>query len=215
MMRACVNQIYNNPDGKGAGMRTRSRPKASGRQLRSVERSGQWAPASLRPLVPRYWYETQILNLANHTIISSGGLFDSYDREAAALAVLTTMPRKLSAAEWDDAFNTLEEDGFVIIPSYFQGEQLEEMAAAMRRALPTWEDVRADPPEGFSGTATCDWPFSELVLNKTGAQQPELADFARRWLGTDDIQIRVGIGLARYPGYMGKREGVHVGALVR
>ena len=123
------------------------------------------------------------------------------------------MPRKLSAAEWDDAFNTLEEDGFVIIPSYFQGEQLEEMAAAMRRALPTWEDVRADPPEGFSGTATCDWPFSELVLNKTGAQQPELADFARRWLGTDDIQIRVGIGLARYPGYMGKREGVHVGAL--
>ena len=103
----------------------------------------------------------------------------------------------------------------MIIPSYFQGEQLEEMAAAMRRALPTWEDVRADPPEGFSGTATCDWPFSELVLNKTGAQQPELADFARRWLGTDDIQIRVGIGLARYPGYMGKREGVHVGALVR
>ena len=64
MMRARVNQIYNNPDGKGAGMRTRSRPKASGRQLRSVERSGQWAPASLRPLVPRYWYETQILNLA-------------------------------------------------------------------------------------------------------------------------------------------------------
>ena len=121
------------------------------------------------------------------------------------------MPRKLTPAEWDAAFNMLEEQGFVIIESYFEGEQLRSMAAAMRRALPTWEEVQQNPPEGFSGTMTCDWPYSELILNKTGAQQLELVNFAKRWLGTEDIQIRVGIGLARYPGYRGKQEGVHVG----
>ena len=123
------------------------------------------------------------------------------------------MPRELSPAQWDAAFNTLVEQGFVIIPSYFEGEQLEAMAAAMRRVLPTWEEVSKNPPENFSGTMTCDWPYSELILNKTGAQQKELVDFAKRWLGTQEIQIRVGIGLARYPGFKGKQQGVHVGTL--
>ena len=49
----------------------------------------------------------------------------------------STMPRELSPAQWDAAFDTLVEQGFVIIPSYFEGEQLEAMAAAMRRVLPT------------------------------------------------------------------------------
>ena len=124
------------------------------------------------------------------------------------------MPRYLTPAEWDAAFSTLEEQGFVIIPSYFEGEQLEAMAAAQRRVLPTWEELRQDLPEGFEGTLTCDWPYSELILNKTGAQQPELVDFAKRWLGTEDIQIRVGIGLARYPGFKGKQQGVHVGTCI-
>ena len=125
----------------------------------------------------------------------------------------STMPRELSPAQWDAAFDTLVEQGFVIIPSYFEGEQLEAMAAAMRRVLPTWEEVSKNPPENFSGTMTCDWPYSELILNKTGAQQKELVDFAKRWLGTQEIQIRVGIGLARYPGFKGKQQGVHVGTL--
>jgi hypothetical protein len=124
------------------------------------------------------------------------------------------MPRYLTPIEWDAAFSTLEEQGFVIIPSYFEGEQLEAMAAAQRRVLPTWEELRQDLPEGFEGTLTCDWPYSELILNKTGAQQPELVDFAKRWLGTEDIQIRVGIGLARYPGFNGKEQGVHVGTCI-
>jgi len=124
------------------------------------------------------------------------------------------MPRYLTSAEWDAAFNTLEEQGFVIIPSYFDGEQLEAMAAAQRRVLPTWDELRQDLPEGFDGTMTCDWPYSELILNTTGAQQPELVNFARRWLGTEDIQVRVGIGLARYPGFKGRQQGVHVGKYI-
>ena len=61
---------------------------------------------------------------------------------------------------------------FVIIPSYFDGELREEMAAAMRcaptlldrplsepplarlcrRVLPPWDELKQDLPEGFDGT---------------------------------------------------------------
>ena len=108
-----------------------------------------------------------------------------------------------------DFFGGLE--GLIGAPLLVNGSLLEAMAAAQRRVLPTWEELRQDLPEGFDGTMTCDWPYSELILNKTGAQQPELVDFAKRWLGTADIQIRVGIGLARYPGFKGRQQGVHVG----
>jgi hypothetical protein len=121
------------------------------------------------------------------------------------------MPRKLTPQEWDAAFRTLETQGFCIVESYFEGEQLAELVAAMKRSIPPYDELKAQGlPEGFDGTMTCDWPFKEHVLNVTGAQQTELIDFSKRWLGTDDIQIRVGIGLARYPGFEGKKQGVHV-----
>ena len=121
------------------------------------------------------------------------------------------MPRKLTEQQWDEAFHTLETQGFCMIESYFQGEQLAELAAAMRRSIKPYDQLLAEGlPENFDGTLTCDWPFPEHILNVTGAQQTELIDFSRRWLGTDDIQIRVGIGLARYPGFQGRKQGVHV-----
>ena len=54
------------------------------------------------------------------------------------------MPRYLTPVEWDAAFSTLEEQGFVIIPSYFEGEQLEAMAAAQRRVLDQVGRARLD-----------------------------------------------------------------------
>jgi hypothetical protein len=48
----------------------------------------------------------------------------------------------LTPAEWDVHFATLERDGFVIIPAFFDGPAREAMAAAQRRVLKTWEEAR-------------------------------------------------------------------------
>ena len=98
---------------------------------------------------------------------------------------------RLSAAEWDQHFRTLEEDGFVVIPSYFDGPQRAEMAAAQRRVLQTWEEVKEEPPEDRSQYV--EFPCAEQVLNRAMVDHGLIDNIGKRWLGTDDVHIRVGV----------------------
>jgi hypothetical protein len=47
-----------------------------------------------------------------------------------------------------------------------------------------------------------EFPCSEFSLNRAMVNH-ELIDFGKRWLGSDDVHIRTGVQLARYPGYRG------------
>jgi hypothetical protein len=43
------------------------------------------------------------------------------------------------------------------------------------------------------------FPYSEHALNHAISNDPEALAFAARWLGTDDIHYRPGLGMSRYP----------------
>ena len=100
-------------------------------------------------------------------------------------------------------FATLEKDGFCIIEGYFDSEpgELAAMVAAQHRVLNSWEKVKHDPPEGRSMFK--EFPCSEHLLNRAMVDHPLIDNIAKRWLSTDDIHIRVGVQLARYPGFQG------------
>ena len=94
----------------------------------------------------------------------------------------------------------LDDKGYVIIPDYYTGDQLEEMQAAQRRVLPTWQEVKENPP---SGRATLkDFPPDEMVLLQ-GIVDHHAWDFARRWFETEHIHFRAGCMIVRYPGFQG------------
>jgi len=94
----------------------------------------------------------------------------------------------------------LDENGFVVVPNYYEGDQLREMQNAQRRVLPIWEDVKDEPPPGQ--TQYKEFPPPELTLLKPTID-PDAVAFARRWLKTDAIHARVGCMIVRYPGYKG------------
>ena len=94
----------------------------------------------------------------------------------------------------------LDDKGYVIIPDYYTGDQLEEMQAAQRRVLPTWQEVKENPP---SGRATLkDFPSDEMVLLQEIVDH-HAWDFARRWFETEHIHFRAGCMIVRYPGFQG------------
>ncbi len=94
----------------------------------------------------------------------------------------------------------LDDKGYVIIPDYYTGDQLEEMQAAQRRVLPTWQEVKENPP---SGRATLkDFPSDEMVLLQ-GIVDHHAWDFARRWFETEHIHFRAGCMIVRYPEFQG------------
>lgn len=100
----------------------------------------------------------------------------------------------------DDHLQELEVQGFVIVPDFFEGEQLREMQEAQRRVLQTWEQVKDNPPPGRA--VLRDFPVPEMVLLKPTVRQ-DAVEFAGKWLKTDKIHARVGCMIARYPGFKG------------
>ena len=101
----------------------------------------------------------------------------------------------------DAVFEELEEQGFVVVPDYITGEKLRTLQAAQRRVLPSWEEVKHDPPgdqEGYSRLVP--FPYEDPDLYKESMNEESIA-FARRWLKTDNIHMRVGALIARYPGH--------------
>ena len=58
----------------------------------------------------------------------------------------------MSAKLTDVHLEELEAKGYVIVPGFYTGERLREMQAAQRRSLPTWDEVKDDPPPGRSNS---------------------------------------------------------------
>ena len=101
----------------------------------------------------------------------------------------------------DDHIEELDREGFIIVPNFVRGDDLTRLQAAQRRVLPTWEEVQQKPPQDQSDNSllVC-FPHEEMELYQ-GAMDAESIDFARKWLKTADIHMRVGCLVARYPGH--------------
>lgn len=57
----------------------------------------------------------------------------------------------------DERLEELDEQGFIIVPDYIEGGELKRLQEAQRRALPTWEEIKDNPPQdqdGYSRGAT-------------------------------------------------------------
>jgi hypothetical protein len=107
----------------------------------------------------------------------------------------------------NDHFETLCEKGYVIVHRFLPEAQCAEMAAAVRRLLPPWEDIK-DNPEAHQKDA-CYFPYPEQCLNHAILNREGIR-FAQRWLGTEQIQYRPGLALVRYPGFKGGRDTGHI-----
>lgn len=107
----------------------------------------------------------------------------------------------------DAHFETLVEKGYVIIHRFLPEAQCTEMAAAVRRLLPPWEEIKdrgQEPPQDHAY-----FPYPEPCLNRA-IINPEAIRFARRWLETGHIHYRPGLALVRYPGFNGGRDTGHI-----
>ena len=107
----------------------------------------------------------------------------------------------------DEVFAQLCTQGYAIVPRYFSEEQRAAMAAALRRLLKPWDQVRHDPPANRRDSYF--FPYPEQVLNSAIVDREAIA-LARRWLGTDRIQYRPGLGLVTYPGFRGDSDRAHI-----
>ena len=52
----------------------------------------------------------------------------------------------MSVALTEFHLKELDDKGYVIVPDYYTGNKLKEMQAAQRRVLPTWQEVKENPP---------------------------------------------------------------------
>ena len=112
------------------------------------------------------------------------------------------MPR-LTGKHLDD----LDRDGFVIIPDFIDQGQLGVLQEAQRRVLPTWDKERSAPPQDQAGNSLLEcFPQEEMDLYQA-SMDPDSIDFARKWLKTEDIHMRVGCMIARCPGHAGGGSG--------
>ena len=116
-----------------------------------------------------------------------------------------------------DVFGQLCEQGYAILPDYLPQVQVAQMRAALESAMPPWrERVAADTAEALQSQTdvagdngarqrpsrdTCWFPYTEQILNHAIVNDPEAISFAARWLGTEDLHYRPGLGLASYPGF--------------
>jgi hypothetical protein len=108
----------------------------------------------------------------------------------------------------DAHFDRFLEDGFIILPGYYEEARRRPLAEAQRRVLKTWDQVKDDPPADRAMYAP--WPTPEKTLNLAIAQDEEVHAFARRYLKTDHIHYRAGLMIARYPGFKGDHGVPHI-----
>ena len=107
----------------------------------------------------------------------------------------------------DAHIEQLDREGFLIIPDFITGDELKRLQEAQRRVLPTWEEVRDKPPQDQAGNSllSC-FPHEEMDPYQATMGEESIA-FARKWLKTDAIHMRVGCLIARYPGHQGGGKG--------
>ena len=107
----------------------------------------------------------------------------------------------------DDHLQTFKEQGFVVVENFYPEEKRAEIAAAVRRTLPTWEEVKDDPPPGYRGVD--DFPYADMFFNKLILDM-DLIHFVQRVLDTEDIHFRYAHNWVRYPDPTADQPGLNV-----
>lgn len=107
----------------------------------------------------------------------------------------------------DAHFDTLVKIGYVIIHRFLPEAQCTEMAAAVRRLLPPWDQIKDETQ--VTRKETCYFPYPEQCLNRAIINE-EAIRFAQRWLETEHIHYRPGLALVRYPDFKGGRDTGHI-----
>ena len=97
----------------------------------------------------------------------------------------------------DAVYETLAKRGYAIVHNYLPEAQRAEMATALRRILKPWEEIKGEPPA--TRTDAYYFPYPDQCLNRAIVDR-EAIRFAHRWLGTEHIHYRPGLGLVTYPG---------------
>ena len=110
----------------------------------------------------------------------------------------------------DAHLDELEQRGFIILPGFRHGEELKAMQQAQHRILPSWDEVKDDPPAGRA-TLT-EFPPPEMALLR-GIVHHQAWAFAKKWFGSEHIHFRAGCMIARYPGFKGGGTGSDASAL--
>ncbi len=106
----------------------------------------------------------------------------------------------------DAHFQTFQEQGFVVIENFYPEEKRAEIAAAVRRTLPSWDEVKDDPPESYRGVD--DFPYEDMFFNHLILDM-DLIGFVQRILDTEDIHFRYAHNWVRYPNPTGDDPRLH------
>ena len=106
----------------------------------------------------------------------------------------------------DDYLQTFSERGFVLVENFYPEEKRAAIAAALRRTLPPWQEIKDDPPE--SPLLIDDFPYADQFFNKLIIDW-DLIDFVQRILATEHIHFRYAHNWARYPDPNSEQPGLH------
>ena len=96
----------------------------------------------------------------------------------------------------DERLEELDKEGFIIVPDFITGDQLNTLREAQRRVLPAWEETKDNPAHGPIGNSLLKcFPYEEMELYRATMDEESIS-FARKWLKTDAVHIRVGCLIA-------------------
>lgn len=107
----------------------------------------------------------------------------------------------------DAHYEQFREVGYVIMRGYMPEKIRAEAAAALRRVLKPWDEVKHDPPPGRTDYHGFPWP--EPILNRM-ILEPQLLALGRRILESEHVHYRAGLGIVRYPGFKGDSGEPHI-----
>lgn len=107
--------------------------------------------------------------------------------------------RRLSSTVTDEHLAQWREQGYCIIENFVPADVVADTVAQMHEIVPTYEQFVSEP-ENWPNAMPLTWsdfPYrsglmNDLVLN------PEMIDFARRTLGTDDIVLSHSESITKY-----------------
>jgi ectoine hydroxylase-related dioxygenase (phytanoyl-CoA dioxygenase family) len=114
------------------------------------------------------------------------------------------------------------EHGYVVVDGLVSGSELAEAQREFAHLFPTWDEKAAEPrkyrqfrkddPHEGHGLFIEHFPFSAATPRLAdNAIHPDLLDFARRAMGTDDIALGAAEVVAKYAGFGGDYEqGLHL-----
>ena len=104
-----------------------------------------------------------------------------------------------------EQYDSFQKQGFVVVENFYPEAQRAQIAEAVRRSLPPWEEVKDDPPDGLLRT---DFPYEDPFFNQL-IVDGDLIDFVRWILDSDDIHFRYAHNWARYPDPADKTPRLH------